>query len=71
MWPSERRTDHGETDEVVRKKGVAALRAGLIAIVCIGETLDQRKAGHTLEITSRQLKGSLPRRSAVECDHRL
>src|SRR5205823_6163506 len=56
----ERRTDHGETDEVVHKKAEAAHRAGLLAIVCIGETIDQRKAGHTLEITSRQLKGSLP-----------
>jgi triosephosphate isomerase len=57
---SERRTDHGETDEMVRKKAAAAHRAGLLAILCIGETLAERKAGHTLEITSRQLKGSLP-----------
>jgi triosephosphate isomerase (TIM) len=57
---SERRTDHGETDEIVRRKAEAAHRAGLTAIVCIGETLDQRKAGQTLAVTARQLKGSVP-----------
>jgi triosephosphate isomerase len=57
---SERRTDHGETDEVVRKKAEAAHRAGLLAIVCIGETLEQRKAGQTLDVVSRQLAGSVP-----------
>ena len=57
---SERRTEHGETDEIVRRKAEAAHRAGLVAIVCIGETLEQRKAGQTLAVTSRQLKGSVP-----------
>jgi triosephosphate isomerase (TIM) len=57
---SERRADYGETDEIVRKKAAAAHRAGLVAIVCIGETIDERKAGKTLETISRQLKGSLP-----------
>jgi triosephosphate isomerase len=57
---SERRTDHGETDEIVRRKAEAAHRAGLIAIACIGETLEQRKAGQTLAVISRQLKGSVP-----------
>jgi triosephosphate isomerase (TIM) len=57
---SERRTDHGETDEIVRRKAEAAHRAGLTAIVCIGETLDQRKAGQTLAVTARQLNGSVP-----------
>jgi len=57
---SERRTEHGETDEIVRRKAAAAHRAGLTAIACIGETLAQRKAGQTLEVTSRQLKASLP-----------
>ncbi len=57
---SERRTNHGETDAVVAKKAKAALRAGLTAIVCIGETLDERKAGQTLDVVSRQLKGSIP-----------
>jgi triosephosphate isomerase len=57
---SERRTNHGETDEIVRLKAEAAHRAGLIAIVCIGETLEQRKAGQTLAVISRQLQGSVP-----------
>ncbi len=57
---SERRTDHGETDEIVRRKAEAAHAAGLIAIVCIGETLEQRKSGQTLAVISRQLKGSVP-----------
>ena len=57
---SERRANHGETDATVAKKAQAAHRADLTAIVCIGETLDQRKAGQTLDIVSRQLKGSLP-----------
>lgn len=57
---SERRTDHGETDDIVRSKAEAAHRAGLIAIICIGETLEQRKAGDTLSVIARQLKGSVP-----------
>ena len=57
---SERRTDHGETDEIVRKKAAAAHRAGLVAIICIGETIDERKAGRTLEVLSTQIAGSLP-----------
>jgi triosephosphate isomerase len=57
---SERRTNHGETDDVVKAKAQAALGAGLIAIVCIGETLEERDAGRTLEINKRQLHGSLP-----------
>jgi triosephosphate isomerase len=57
---SERRTNHGETDETVMKKAKGAQRAGLTAIICIGETLDERKSGKTLDIVSRQLKGSVP-----------
>jgi triosephosphate isomerase len=57
---SERRADHGESDALVRQKGEAAWRAGLIAIVCIGETQAQRDAGQTLDICGGQLKGSLP-----------
>jgi triosephosphate isomerase len=57
---SERRTDHGETDAVVRAKAGAAWRAGLVAIICIGETGSERRAGATLDILSRQLEGSLP-----------
>lgn len=57
---SERRADHGETDLVVREKAEAAWRAGLVAIVCIGETQSQRDAGQTLDVCAGQLKGSLP-----------
>jgi triosephosphate isomerase len=57
---SERRADHGEDDSLVRKKAEAAWRAGLTAIVCIGETQSQRDAGQTLDICGGQLQGSLP-----------
>jgi triosephosphate isomerase (TIM) len=57
---SERRADHGETDALVRQKAEAAWRAGLIAIVCIGETQAQRDSGQTLHICGGQLGGSLP-----------
>jgi len=57
---SERRTDHGESDAVVRAKVAAATAAGLIAILCIGETAAERDAGRALEVVARQLKGSLP-----------
>jgi triosephosphate isomerase len=57
---SERRADHGETDAVVRQKAEAAWRAGLIAVVCIGETQQQRDSGQTLPICGSQLGGSLP-----------
>ena len=57
---SELRADHGESDEVVRAKAEAALRAGLIAIVCVGETHLQREAGQTLAVVGAQLSGSLP-----------
>lgn len=57
---SERRADHGETDLVVRQKAEAVWRAGLIAIVCIGETRQQRDAGQTLDICRAQLNGSVP-----------
>lgn len=57
---SERRADHGETDALVRAKCRAAHRAGLVAIVCVGETAGQRAAGLTLDVVRRQLAGSLP-----------
>ena len=57
---SERRTDHGETDVLVRAKAEAAWRAGLTAIVCIGETQHQRDAGQTLDVCRGQLALSLP-----------
>jgi triosephosphate isomerase (TIM) len=57
---SERRADHGESDGLVRQKAQAAWRAGLTAIVCIGETQSQRDAGQTLDVCRGQLQGSLP-----------
>ncbi len=57
---SERRTLHGETNAVVRAKVEAAIRAGLEPIVCVGETLDERKAGRADVVVSSQLAGSLP-----------
>jgi triosephosphate isomerase len=57
---SERRADHGETDALVRQKAEAAWRAGLTAIVCIGETQAHRDAGKALHICGGQLSGSLP-----------
>jgi len=57
---SERRTDHGESDEDVRAKARTALAAGLKVIICVGETLSQRDAANTLEIIAGQLAGSVP-----------
>ena len=57
---SERRTDHGETNEIVAAQAEAALRAGLTPIICIGESLDQRKAGETLDFVASQIAGSIP-----------
>lgn len=57
---SERRADHGETDALVVAKAEAAIAAGLIAIVCLGETEGQRDAGDTLAVIGTQLDGSVP-----------
>jgi len=56
---SERRRYHGETDAAVRAKALAARRAGLLAIICIGETRAERDAGHTRDVLGTQLDGSL------------
>ena len=57
---SERRADHGETDGDVRAKAEAAGAAGLIRVICVGETEAERDAGTTLAIIGRQLAGSIP-----------
>lgn len=57
---SERRADHGEGDALVRAKAEAAIAAGLIAIVCVGETEAERDAGRTLDVVAGQLAGSVP-----------
>jgi triosephosphate isomerase len=57
---SERRTDHAESSALVKAKAEAALAAGLIAILCVGETDAERKAGRTLDVVGAQIAGSLP-----------
>jgi triosephosphate isomerase (TIM) len=57
---SERRADHGESNALVRQKAEASWRAGLTAIVCIGETQHQRDHGQTLDVCGGQLAGSAP-----------
>ena len=57
---SERREAHGESDAQVRAKAEAAIAAGLTAIVCIGESLEQREAGEALGVIKAQLAGSVP-----------
>ncbi len=57
---SERRADHGESDELVRLKALAALAAGLTPIVCVGETRAEREAGQAVEVVARQLARSVP-----------
>ncbi len=57
---SERRDAYRESDELVARKALAALRHGLEPIVCVGETLAQRQAGETLSVVTGQVRGSLP-----------
>jgi triosephosphate isomerase len=57
---SERRTNHAETDETVRLKAIAALAAGLVPIICVGETEAERDAGRAESVVVAQLAGSIP-----------
>ncbi len=57
---SERRTDHGETNQQVHDKALAAWDADLIAVICIGETLEERESGETNQVLAKQLAGSVP-----------
>ncbi len=57
---SERRSDHGENDFLVRSKAEAAIGAGLVPIVCIGETEAERRAGRALAVVGAQIAGSVP-----------
>ncbi len=57
---SERRTIHGETDELVGLKAASALSAGITPIVCVGETQAERSAGRVADIVGRQVRGSVP-----------
>jgi len=63
---SERRNNHKETDADVRAKALAARRAGLCAIVCVGETRAERESGHALAVVSSQLEGSVPDGATAE-----
>ncbi|PRY94920.1 triosephosphate isomerase [Hasllibacter halocynthiae] len=60
---SERRADHGETDDAIRAKAEAAVAAGLAPVICVGETLDQREGGRALDVVGAQLAGSVPDRA--------
>ncbi|MFQ6548873.1 triose-phosphate isomerase [Aestuariibius sp. 2305UL40-4] len=62
---SERRADHGETDALIRAKAEAALNAGLTPILCIGETLEERDAGQTLDVVARQLTDGRPETGTI------
>ena len=63
---SERRALHNETDEIVHGKVLAAWRAGLTAICCVGETRGEREAGRALDVVGRQLAASLPDRASAD-----
>lgn len=63
---SERRTDHGELDAAVRAKAEAAWRAGLTAILCVGETEAERRGGKTEAVLSRQIAGSVPEGASAD-----
>jgi triosephosphate isomerase (TIM) len=63
---SERRRDHGESSELVRAKAAAAHAVGLTAIVCVGETGEERRAGQTLDILKHQIDASIPHDATAE-----
>ncbi len=63
---SERRADHGETSEEVCAKAAAAHRAGLTAIICVGETESERKGGQTLDLITKQLSRSIPESATAQ-----
>lgn len=57
---SERRADHHEDDALIAAKAVAAANSGLNAIICVGETKDEREAGNAAQVVESQLAGSIP-----------
>jgi triosephosphate isomerase len=65
---SERRQYFGETDETVNKRTRAVIAAGLTAIVCVGETLEEREAGKLNEVIERQMNVGLKDVSAADCE---
>jgi triosephosphate isomerase len=66
---SERRQYFGETDETVNKRIYAALKTGLIPIVCVGETLSEREANNTFKVVERQIKEGLKNLSKEQMRH--
>ncbi len=62
---SERRSDHGETNEMVMAKAQAVLTAGMVPVICVGETLTEREAGETLAVVETQVAGSVPHDATV------
>ena len=63
---SERRADHNETDEIICQKAEQAHKAGLNTIICIGETEEQRDAGKTIDVCTKQILGSVPQGSTAK-----
>jgi triosephosphate isomerase (TIM) len=63
---SERRADHGESDENVKEKTATVHATGLNAIICVGETIVEREAGKALDVVIGQVKGSIPKSANVE-----
>jgi len=63
---SERRHGHGESDKVVQAKAAAGHAAGLIVVLCVGETEAERSAGATIDVLDRQLEGSVPPGASAE-----
>lgn len=63
---SERRQYHGETNDIVRQKAAAAIAAGLTPIICVGETMDEKQAGKTMDIIESGVRESVP--SDVDAD---
>ena len=57
---SERRLYHNETNEMVRAKATAAIKQGIVPIICVGETLDEKNAGHTVAVIKKMLRESIP-----------
>ena len=58
---SERRANHNETDEIIRAKAETAIKNKIIPIICVGETMSERKSGHTARVIRDMLKRDLPR----------
>lgn len=63
---SERRADHGESNDIVKAKAVAAQGQGLVAIICVGETDGEREAGETLDVVTSQVRGSIPETATAD-----